>query len=85
MGISYANSAKYGKPADMIASFVPGVRNTGEILATWATDPQDVVNGWMASPEHQQLMLAAKFTHIGVGAVIGANGNTYWVQHLAGF
>ena len=79
------NSPVHGPAVDMILSYVPGIRTCGENLATWTVSPQDVVSGWMQSPEHQRIMLAPKFTHIGVGAIIADNGGMCWVQHLVGY
>jgi len=78
-------SPKYGTPTQMILSFVPDARVCGENLATWTVTPQDVVAGWMESPSHRATLLATKFTHIGVGAVVDENGGMCWVQQFAGF
>ncbi|MDX6703441.1 MAG: hypothetical protein QOF26_3667 [Baekduia sp.] len=68
------------------ATFVDRIRRTGyvpsqgpwavgEILA-WASGtqatPRGIVDAWMASPEHRQILLDPKFSEVGVGVTVGA-------------
>jgi len=78
-------SPVYGTPADMIPLYVPNVRTYGENLATWTSTPQGAVAGWVDSPEHYRLMIASKYTHIGVGILVTENGGMCWVQQFIGF
>lgn len=78
-------SPVFGTPADMILVYVPDIRTYGENLGTWAVTPQGLMAGWAESPEHYKNIVATKFTHIGVGAVVTESGGMCWVQHLAGF
>ncbi len=43
----------------------------GENLARGFTTPSDVVNAWMASPEHRQNMLSPNYTNVGYAVETG--------------
>ncbi len=43
----------------------------GENLARGFTTPSDVVNAWMASPEHRQNMLSPNYTNVGFAVETG--------------
>lgn len=55
-------------------------RGAGENIAWGQSTPEIVMNGWMNSPGHRANILNAKFTKIGVGYYVGANGRKYWTQ-----
>lgn len=38
------------------------------------------MKGWMNSSGHRANILNAKYTKIGVGYYVGANGRQYWTQ-----
>lgn len=75
-------SPVYGTFGDMIKSFVPGARSAAENIAPWTRTPQEAFAGWVDSPEHLNHILAAKYTHIGVGVIEGADGGYWWVQQF---
>ncbi len=55
----------------------------GENLAAGYWDPQEVVDAWMASPAHRDILLDPAFTHIGVAVRYGGDHGVYWVLILA--
>lgn len=55
-------------------------RGSGENIAWGQSTPEIVMNGWMNSSGHRANILNSKFTKIGVGYYIGANGRKYWTQ-----
>jgi len=57
----------------------------GENIAYGPSSPQEVVAGWLASPEHCENMLDARFTEMGLAFVAGHGERRpalYWVQEL---
>ena len=52
-----------------------GIRIFGENLARSQRTPQEVVDGWMASPGHRENILNPSFTQLGVGFF-----NGHWTQ-----
>ena len=56
---------------------VPSASLLGEDLA-WGTGsdarPSSIVQGWMDSPMHRQIMLDCRFSHLGVGIAAGRFG-----------
>jgi uncharacterized protein YkwD len=57
----------------------------GENIAYGPSTPQEVVDGWLASPEHCQNMLDARFTEMGLALAAGhgeRRPGLYWVQEL---
>jgi uncharacterized protein YkwD len=57
----------------------------GENIAYGPSTPQEVVEGWLASPEHCQNMLDARFTEMGLAFAAGhgeRRPGLYWVQEL---
>jgi len=52
----------------------------GENIAEGQKTPQEVVEAWMNSPEHQANILRADFTDLGVGARASIMGRYRWVQ-----
>lgn len=74
---------------DAGSSLLPkGANWYGEIIA-FNTSPQNVVNAWMNSPGHRDIMLDKRNTHAGVGFVLQTSGpykGTYQVvSNLAGY
>ena len=58
----------------------------GENLANVQGRPdlaQATIQGWLESPGHRANLLSAKFTHVGYGAAVDANGATLIAQVLA--
>lgn len=55
----------------------------GEIIGWNYQTPRDVVNGWLNSPPHKQIMLDAKFTHAGAGFASNENGLYWTVDFIA--
>ena len=75
-------SPVYGTPGEMIKAAIPQAKSCGENLASWAKTPQEAFSGLLSSPAHKATMLDAKYTHIGIGVVEGANGGYWWVQQF---
>ncbi len=55
----------------------------GENIALGQDSPWDVVNGWMASPEHRATIADCKLDQMGVGLALNAKRTPYWVQDFA--
>ncbi|MCW3050256.1 MAG: hypothetical protein JWO74_4540 [Solirubrobacterales bacterium] len=59
------------------AGYLPsmGQWSAGEILA-WASGPlatpRGIVDAWMASPEHRQILMDPRYADVGVGVAVGA-------------
>ena len=58
-------------------------RTWGENVAYGYGDCGAVMNGWMNSSAHKANIRNPKFTTIGMGVAIGADGNLYWTMDLA--
>ncbi|MBE7051661.1 MAG: hypothetical protein E7395_03735 [Ruminococcaceae bacterium] len=55
-----------------------------ENIASGFLNPQEVVQSWMNSPSHRDIILRTEFTHIGVGYYAGGSNGTYWTLVLVG-
>ena len=75
-------SPVYGTPGEMIKAAIPQAKSCGENIMAWTETPQGALAGWLVSPGHKAAILSAKYTHIGVGVVEGANGGYWWVQQF---
>ena len=53
----------------------------GENLAKGYSNPNDVVNAWMASPSHKANLLSKDYTTCAITAVV-IDGKTYWAQEF---
>ena len=77
------NSPMYGTAGEMIKSFVPLAQSYGENIAPGRDSAQDVMADWMASSEHRAHIVKPGFTHIGIGIIPTADGESFmWVQHF---
>lgn len=58
---------------------------TGENLASGLTDPEALVAGWLASPEHCANLMDPAYTELGVGFAVNARTapGSYWALELA--
>ncbi|MGA5303455.1 CAP domain-containing protein [Nucisporomicrobium flavum] len=52
----------------------------GENIAWGFTSPAEVVDAWMASPEHRRNILNCDARSFGAGVQRAANGTLYWTQ-----
>ena len=50
----------------------------GEIVAYGYNTPEAVVNGWMNSPSHKEVILYGTFQDFGPGLLYASNGTPYW-------
>ena len=52
----------------------------GEVVAcnNYPNSADVAVRGWLASPEHRELLLQPNLTQIGIGTAVGKNGICYW-------
>jgi uncharacterized protein YkwD len=78
------NSPTYGTPGQQIKAALPNAEIAGENLAPWRETAQNALDGWMSSEYHRANILHEKFTHIGVGIIVGRDGGFWWVQHFVG-
>jgi uncharacterized protein YkwD len=67
---------------NLIKSYVPDMKSYAENLAPWTKTPTEAFTGWEESPEHYAHIISEKYTHIGVGIIVGADGGYWWVQHF---
>jgi uncharacterized protein YkwD len=56
----------------------------GENIAAGQQSPEQVVDGWIGSPEHEDNVLSPAFTHMGIGIRLGGPYRIYWVQLFGG-
>jgi uncharacterized YkwD family protein len=76
-------SPTYGDPFAMMRNFGVQYQSAGENIAKGQPTPQEVVTGWMNSPEHRANIMNGSYTHLGVGYVV-KNGEPYWTQQFIG-
>lgn len=52
----------------------------GEVVAcnNYPNSGIEAVRGWLASPEHRELLQQSNLTQIGIGTAVGKNGIRYW-------
>ena len=55
----------------------------GENVAGGQKNPEEVIEGWMASPSHKVNLMNPSATHIGVGIALTDNGTLVWTQIFA--
>lgn len=68
----FAHQSPDGRqPWDFITAAGYDYQYAGENLAVRFVDSKDVVNAWMASPEHRANIVKAQYTNIGVGIAEG--------------
>lgn len=53
-----------------------------ENIAAGQTSPSSAMNSWMNSSGHRANILGRGYSTIGVAAVAGSNGQTYWCQQF---
>jgi uncharacterized YkwD family protein len=76
-------SPTYGDPFAMMRNFGVQYHSAGENIAKGQPTPQEVVTGWMNSPDHRANIMNGSYTHMGVGYVL-KNGQAYWTQQFIG-
>lgn len=54
--------------------------NCGEIVAMGQETSKDVLNSWINSPAHREMIESPDFTHTGVGIKRNERGVIYWTQ-----
>ncbi|MFD1928286.1 CAP domain-containing protein [Sporosarcina siberiensis] len=72
-------SPTYGSPFDQMKANGVTYKSAAENIAAGQVSAEEVVKAWMESPGHRQNILAADFTHIGIG--FDKNGN-FWTQQF---
>jgi uncharacterized protein YkwD len=72
-------------PAQRIAATGYNYRIVGENIASGPETPQEVVQGWLASPGHCQNIMDARFEDTGIAYDASRSGepSIYWVQEFA--
>jgi uncharacterized protein YkwD len=72
-------------PAQRVEAAGYRYRVVGENIASGPQTPQEVVQGWMASPGHCQNIMDARFADMGVAYTASRSGEAriYWVQEFA--
>ncbi len=75
----YSSNNEYD-PFDRLDLANISYMSAAENLASGFTKPEDVVNSWMKSEKHKNVILNPEFTHIGVGYSIGGSNGTYWTM-----
>ena len=54
----------------------------GENVAVGYATADDVMTGWLASPNHRSNILKPEFTHVGVAVAAADDGTLYWTMDL---
>jgi uncharacterized protein YkwD len=54
----------------------------GENIAAGYPTAEQVVEGWMNSPDHRENILRPQFTELGISVRFAANGRAYWAQEF---
>ncbi len=69
-------------PADRVSRTGYPWRSVGENIAAGQTTADQVVSGWLASPEHCANIMEPRFTEMGVAYAVnaGSEGGIYWAQ-----
>jgi uncharacterized protein YkwD len=69
------------QPRDRVRRAGYSSRLTGENIAYGPVSAEEVVAGWLASPDHCANIMDPRFRDIGVGVAAGrGRGEIYWVQ-----
>lgn len=55
----------------------------GENLARAQRTAAEVVEAWMQSPGHRRNLLSERFSELGIGYAVGADGQPYYAQLFA--
>ena len=55
----------------------------GENLAAGQETPAEVMQVWMESPAHREIILDEEWTEVGIGIRSGGDYSIYWVQEFA--
>jgi uncharacterized protein YkwD len=57
-------------------------RATGENIASGPTTPEEVMEGWLASPGHCENLMSPRFTEMGIAWVVDpkSQSGVYWAQ-----
>lgn len=77
-------SPTYGSPFDMMKQFGISYKTAGENIASGQRSAAEVMASWMNSPGHRANILNGKYTHLGVGYVVGGQYGTMWTQMFIG-
>lgn len=72
--------AAYPHPSDRLAAVNYAWDAYGENVARGQRSGSEVVSAWMDSPGHRANILDARYTEIGVGFALDAQGRPYYVQ-----
>jgi uncharacterized protein YkwD len=72
-------------PAERVARTEYTWRVVGENVAAGPTTPDEVMQGWLASPHHCENLMDPRFTELGVGFVFDprSKSGVYWTQVFA--
>jgi uncharacterized protein YkwD len=72
-------------PASRVMSAGYWWRDVGENIASGAMTPEEVMEGWLASPGHCRNLMNPSFHELGVGYVVDAKSasGVYWTQVFA--
>ncbi|NLG43211.1 MAG: CAP domain-containing protein [Phycisphaerae bacterium] len=77
--VDHENPVTHSNLAERAAEFGYEYWMIGENLAAGQTSPEQVVAGWMASPDHRENMLHENYSEVGVGLRQGGYYRLYWV------
>lgn len=72
-------SPGYGTPFQMMKTLGVSYRSAGENIAQGYRNAQTVVEAWMRSQSHRELLLSSRYTAMGIGHADG-----YWTLWLIG-
>jgi uncharacterized protein YkwD len=70
-------------PGERLANAGYGAGNWGETIGAGYTTPESMLNGWLNSSGHRNILLSPSFTQIGLGYVTGGDYGHYWTAIFA--
>lgn len=68
-----------GQKASTIAAYYGLSGLFGEVMGRYQTSADQIVEGWVESTTHFNVLISSKYTRVGVGVATDSDGNYYWV------
>lgn len=68
-----------GQKASTVAVYYGLSGAFGEVMGRYQQTPKGIIDGWINSPTHYNVLVSAKYTRVGIGVASDSNGQLYWV------
>jgi len=68
-----------GQKASTVAVYYGLSGAFGEVMGRYQQTPKGIIDGWINSPTHYNVLVSAKYTRVGIGVASDSNGELYWV------